>query len=130
MRDLFGALCAIILDLKWLLVGIFFGALAMYSCAAHAGDKDEVLMQIWHGEHNETHVIILKAQGKCPAGQHKTYGHDVDQFDTGCAKVDEKTGEVTIEWDDGGTFWLPPKALHEWRPGPLLGPNPLDNLKI
>jgi len=127
MKDVLGALLAFLLDCKWLLIFLALCAL-VYAKAAEAGTPAEVLRTITHGQ--DVVIVILKDHGSCKeAGAHKTFGIDTGLFDTGCATI-SKDDEITVVWDGGGTFVLPAPQLKEWRPGPLLGPNPLEGLKL
>jgi hypothetical protein len=108
-----GAFFSILLDLKWLVLGFFFGGLAAWSCSAHASDiSDEILQDIYLGG---SRVIVFKEQGPCPAGQHWAWVHDVDVIDTGCAVVG-KEGYLSIHWAHGGDFVIPRQPLGGWRP--------------
>lgn len=129
MKDVLGALFALLLDCKWLVVFLVVCAL-VYAKAANAGTPAEVVQVITHGK---AMTVILKDKGSCKDGEHKALGIEDGSFNTGCAIL-KADGAVSIAWDDGATFELPAPQLRDWRPGIYNGEgfdkNPLDDLRL
>jgi hypothetical protein len=103
---IFGAICAFLLDIRWLVLGIVFGGLLTARCA-HA----EVLLPRTLAGTGYT-ITILDESFTCKFGWHRA----LRQSDTegplgGCASIDDETDGILIVWDNGHTFELPP----DWR---------------